>query len=285
MSAENVTKLDFAVGLEFDQILTNPILDIAARFWDEDRYHAFRVCYRSMRRIDDLVDNRKKSGYLISDDEAAQYARIFHKWLGSVRQGNGIDSLQEEFIETLDKFALPLWPWERLCRAMVYDLKHDGYRSFPVFLRYADGAAVAPAAIFMHLCGVAEHDGGYVKPMYDIRRAARPLALFSYLVHIIRDFQKDQQSNLNYFSDDLLQQYSLNVKKLREIAKGGKIESSFRSLMERYQSFAEYYRRQARQRIVEIAPLLSPRYQLSLEVIYSLYSQIFERIDPVAARL
>ena len=37
-----------------------------------------------------------------------------------------------------------------------------------------------------------------------LRSAATPCAMFSYLVHIIRDFQKDQQNNLNYFADDVM---------------------------------------------------------------------------------
>jgi hypothetical protein len=59
MVTKNNTYIDFAIDVEFDKILTNPILDIAARFWEKDRYEAFKVCYRSMRVIDDLVDNRK----------------------------------------------------------------------------------------------------------------------------------------------------------------------------------------------------------------------------------
>ncbi len=30
--------------------------------------------------------------------------------------------------------------------------------------------------------------------------------MFSYLVHIIRDFQKDQLNNLNYFADESIRQ-------------------------------------------------------------------------------
>ena len=51
---------------DFQDILTNPILDIAARFWDDERYDAFKICYRSMRVVDNLVDDRKSSGDGIS---------------------------------------------------------------------------------------------------------------------------------------------------------------------------------------------------------------------------
>ena len=59
MKAQDAGHFDFNWDLDFNQILTNPILDIGARFWEDERYNAFRICYRSMRLLDDLVDNRK----------------------------------------------------------------------------------------------------------------------------------------------------------------------------------------------------------------------------------
>ena len=167
---------------------------------------------------------------------------------------------------------------------MIYDLHHDGFRSFPVFLEYAEGASVAPASIFMHLCGVVKENGHYRPPQFDIREAAHPLAIFCYLVHIIRDFQKDQNNNLNYFADDLIAENGLDPQMLREIAGGGEINPGFRELMKKYYAFAEYYRHEARQTIDKIGTYLEPRYRLSLEVIYSLYLQIFERIDVANGR-
>lgn len=280
MGKDSVKELDFLQELDFADILTNPILDIAARFWEEDRYRAFQVCYRSMRRLDDLVDDRKATGEKISANEATQFAMMIDDWLQAVRDGQDGDRFQQEFGVIRHRFDIPLWPWERLCRAMIYDLQHDGYASFLSFLRYAEGAAVAPAAVFMHLCGVKRQGDWYAPPSYDIRTAARPLALFSYLVHIMRDFQKDANSHLNYFTEDLLRQHSLTVADLRRIAEGEVIPPSFRKLIAKYRSMAEFYRRLARAEIDRHAPCFSQRYRLSLEVIYNLYLQIFERIDP-----
>ncbi|RKX26984.1 MAG: hypothetical protein DRP45_02205 [Candidatus Zixiibacteriota bacterium] len=273
-------ELDFAQGLDFSQILTNPILDIAARFWETDRYKAFRVCYRSMRLIDDLVDNRRILGTEISAEEADQLRKTMFDWLESTKQRTEADQSQQELYEVLERFRVPLWPWEKLCQSMAYDLEHNGFASFHQFLRYTEGAAIAPASVFMHLCGVRRDANKYVPPGYDIRKAARPLALFSYLVHILRDFQKDQQSGLNYFADDLLLKHSLQVSDLRQIADGKPATSSFRALMGNYKSFAEYYREKARRTINELSSCLEPRYGLSLEIIYGLYLQIFERVDP-----
>jgi phytoene/squalene synthetase len=272
--------LDFALNLDFSEILTNPILDIAARLWEDERYEAFRVCYRSMRIIDDLVDNRKATGNSISQMEREQYGRMIADWVDSIKSRRPSNDFQEKFIATIERFKIPAWPWEKLASAMVYDLARDAYPTFSTFLRYCEGAAVAPASVFMHLCGVVEEKGVYSKPIFDSRKAARPLAIFSYLVHIVRDFQKDQKNNLNYFARDLHLRHGLTAASLREIAQTGEVSKSFRNLMAQYQGFAEYYRKKARTKIDRILPYLKARYQLSLEVIYSLYLQIFERIDP-----
>lgn len=162
---------------------------------------------------------------------------------------------------------------------MIYDIHHNGFRSFSIFLRYAEGAVVAPAAIVAHMCGLVKENGVYSAPRFDIRRVARPSALFCYLVHIIRDFQKDQNTKLNYFAESLLAKNGLNSRMLREIASEGKISPGFRNLMSEYYTLAEHYRRKTRQTIDKIGDFLEPRYRLSMEIIYGLYMQIFERIN------
>ncbi len=284
MDMSNRTGRNFVPNLDLGQIQKNPILDIAAQFWDEERYQAFRICYRSMRIIDDLVDDRKAKGLEISDDEREQYSRMISDWIEPIKRRRPDDALQHELVATIERFKIPIWPWEKLASAMIYDLNHDSFPTFRAFLQYSEGAAVAPASVFMHLCGVARQNDGYSPPVFDSRKTARPLAIFSYLVHIIRDFQKDQKNHLNYFASDILVRYGLSGSKLREIAETGEISQSFRNLMAQYLGFVEYYRRKARESIDRILPLLKSRYRLSLEIIYNLYSQIFERIDPQKGR-
>jgi phytoene synthase len=273
-------ELDFERDINFGDILANPILDIAARFWDNGRYQAFRVCYRSMRLIDDLVDHRKSFAERISRAEKEQLKRTITGWLEAVSNGDRSDEFTRRFVDVLEEYTIPFWPWEQLCLSMIYDLEHDGYSDLSTFIRYSEGAAVAPASVFMHLCGISNANGSFQTPDFDVRKTARPLALFCYLVHIIRDFQKDHLSNLNYFADDLLSRYSLARKDLRRIAVGGAISQSFRDLIAAYLSIAERYRAEARRAIDKVLPMLQPKYQLSLEVIYQLYLQVFEKIDP-----
>ena len=193
----------FAPELSHAEILTNPILDIAARFWETERYEAFKICYRSMRLVDDMIDDKKAEGP-ISGAQIAELKLGIEKWLKTVSSDAGDNALTDEFISTIRRFKIPIWPWERLARAMDFDLTHDGFRTFIEFIRYSKGAAVAPAAVFMHLCATQKENGVYRSPAFDIRKAARPLALFSYLVHTVRDVQKDQKAGLINFPDDLL---------------------------------------------------------------------------------
>ena len=279
MADSNRTYLDFTKKPDFKDILTNPILDIAARFWDEKRYTAFKICYRSMRVIDDLVDNKKAEGKIITDNEKNILKQMMADWLVSFQRKQPNDSYMEQLLKTIDEFQIPIWPWERLVKSMKYDLDHDGFESLLIFLRYSEGAAIAPASIFMHLCGAKEKDGKYLPPEYNIRCAARYLALFSYLVHIIRDFQKDQLENLNYFSRKLMIKNNLTDQNLRRIASDNNPTDDFRNLIKQYYNIADYYRKKACLKIEELQPYLKDQYRLSLDIIYQLYLQIFEKID------
>jgi phytoene synthase len=281
MTARSNMELDFARDVDFSQVLTNPILDIAAQLWEPDRYGAFKVCYRSMRRIDDLVDDRKEAVGEIMAEDAGRLSSMLDDWLDAVRRGDRSDPFRNEFLDVIEHFRIPLWPWQRLNKAMLYDLTHDGFSTLLTFMRYAEGAAIAPASIFMHLCGLTQNSTVYTPPAYDLRLAARHLAIFSYLVHIMRDFEKDQLRNLNYFSDDMLASHGLSRQDLSEIARGGRIGEQFRRLMRSYHYMGGYYRVKARRTMDAVSKQLTPRYQLSLEMIYQLYLQIYERIDPM----
>jgi phytoene synthase len=168
---------------------------------------------------------------------------------------------------------------EVFAKSMIYDIHNDGFPTMQSFLEYSEGATVAPASIFVHLCCLKELDGQYIEPAFDLKEVSTPCAVFSYLVHIIRDFEKDQRNNLNYFADDLVEKYGLSREALRKIALGGKIPQGFRELIREYYLLADVYRKKTWEVLNRIAPLLEPRYRLSLEIIFNLYLMVFERID------
>jgi len=270
---------EFINGINFQEISSKPRLDIAAHFWEPERYEAFKICYQSMRIMDDLVDDRKEIDSKIPLEEQQKIVSDINKWIKVINGGKPDNLLQKQLIDTMNKFNVPSWPWISLSRAMKYDVENDGFRSMHDFIKYSEGAAVAPGAVFIHFCTINKIDGDCKKPNFSIKNASRPVAIFSYLVHIIRDFQKDHINNLNYFPENLLKKFDLNRQTLKEIAINGKVTPTLRKVFEKYYNLIGTYQRRARNMIDEIGKYVEPRYRLSLEIVYSLYSQVFERMN------
>jgi 15-cis-phytoene synthase len=266
-------------SIDFEKITDHPNILIAAHFWDKDRYLAARNCYKFMRAIDDLIDNYKSEHVKISPDNQMRFENDVYRWISAVIETTNMIPAHRELIETVHRFRIPFWPLEAFARSMIYDIYHDGFPSLQGFIDYAGGASVAPASIFVHLCGLTQKDGKYLPPAFDVKEVATPCAIFSYLVHIIRDFRKDHLNNLNYFPDDLIAKYGLDRRQLLEMAKGEPVNAGFRTMIRELYEVADSYRLQTINMIHMIKPLLEPRSQLSLEVIFALYLMVFERID------
>ena len=279
MRSHSDNYLEIFNTIDFEKIKDHPNILIAASFWDYDRYEAAKTCYKFMRAIDDLIDNHKAAHKVIDENEKKQFNKNVNDWVKTIVDTTNNYPQQKELLDTIEKFRIPAWPLEAFAKSMIYDIHHDGFPTLKAFLEYAEGASVAPASIFVHLCGIRALNGLYSDPVFDLKKAATPCAIFSYLVHIIRDFQKDQFNNLNYFADDLIARHGLDRQKLSNIAHGGIIDKGFRDLIQEYYVLADDYRQRTYDAINDIRVCLEPRYQLSLQIIFSLYLMVFERID------
>jgi phytoene/squalene synthetase len=162
---------------------------------------------------------------------------------------------------------------------MIYDINNEGFDTYKDFISYSEGASVAPASVFVHLCCLKKQNNQFFPPSFDVMEVARPCALFSYIVHIIRDFQKDQHNNLNYFAQDILNKNNLTPEDLKEMAFGTPILKDFRNVIREYYAYAEKYKDETIRTINSIKDQLDERYRLSLHIIFELYLQVFERID------
>lgn len=272
--------LEIHSTIDYSKIIDHPNILIAANFWDKERYCAAKTCYKFMRAIDDLIDDHKSKNKLIAPNERKEFTSSVNDWLKIVILSEECNPLQLELIETVKKFRIPLWPLEAFAKSMIYDINNDGFSSIESFLEYSNGASVAPASIFVHLNGLTGNGNGYNEPAFDVNWAATPCAYFSYLVHIIRDFRKDQLNNLSYFADDVILKNGLTRQDLREFAGGRPVTKGFRELIAEYCSLAAYYQSKTEEVLDQIRPLHEPRYRLSLEIIFDLYKMVFERIDP-----
>jgi len=226
-----------------------------------------------------MIDNHKAEHNLITKDERDRFLTEVNDWLKMVIISDECNPLKKELIETVERFRIPLWPLEAFARSMIYDINNDGFATLETFLEYSNGASVAPASIFVHLNGLQKVNGHYDVAPFDVKWAATPCAVFSYLVHIIRDFQKDQLNNLTYFPDDLIEKNHLSRKDLRQFAEGRPVNDDFRNIVRELYTVADDYRKRTFEIIGKIKPSLEPRYQLSLDVIFNLYMMVFERID------
>jgi phytoene/squalene synthetase len=279
MSSQREIFLDIYSSIDFHEIKDHPNILIAAGFWEKDRYCAAKTCYKFMRAIDDLIDDHKAANKLIAPGERKEFTANVNEWLKMIVAEEDCNPLKKKLLETIEHFRIPLWPLESFAKSMIYDINNDGFPTVESFLEYSQGASVAPASIFVHLNGLIRRNGEYEAPAFDIREASIPCAIFSYLVHIIRDFQKDQLNNLNYFADDLIIKNNLSRTDLKEFANGRPVDDRFRNLISVYLTLADQYRLKTYDQIKKISPLLEPRYQLSLEIIFNLYLMVFERID------
>lgn len=266
--------------IDFERINKHPNILVAASFWDEERYKAAKVCYKFMRRIDDLVDDYKSLHTRIEEENRGRLAAKVEEWTDIIRSGKNRSLVGRELLRTIDRFRIPVWPFDDFATSMIYDINNDGFPDLQSFLDYSQGATVAPSSVFVHLCGLRKNGNAFEEPLFDVKKAAAPCALFSYLVHIIRDFQPDQKAHLNYFADEVIIRHDLTRKVLRDIADGAVITGGFREMIREYYLLADDYRRQTLEIIKEISPLIEPRYALSLNIIFNLYLMVFERINP-----
>ena len=161
----------------------------------------FFPAYCAMRAIDDEVDE----GFLRLDAvrrracRRAMAARL-NAWrrhasaaaCGRYRGGGAGDhhTIFTAMNATIGQSVLGPEPFAALARAMGRDVEERQLAGWGDFLDYAEGAAVAPAAVFVFILACQAQTGALrlARPCADY---VRHLALFSYLVHILRDLRGD----------------------------------------------------------------------------------------------
>ena len=248
METGKINFIKIARTIDIETIKSHPILDIAARFWEPERYEAAKICYYVFREIDDLIDNRKAEGSKITDKEKIHLEAVVKKWVRVMTSDMSDLTPEKKFLKEITKFQIPARAWESFGKSMLYDIYHEGFKTFSDFLSYAEGACVAPASIFIHFCGCTKKNDTYDPPCFDIFKAARPISIFSYLVHIIRDFKKDHYENLNYFTRDLLKEMGVKPQTLNQAARGV-ITKEFRWLINRYKVLINQFKIKSRNEI------------------------------------
>ena len=178
----------------------NSTLYHATRQLSEARRNFFAATYAPMRLIDDRVDEDFMLMEEVERDAArADYLQEIEDWRRVMAEGQGLSSMPVEVVTAVNAVVRPTnlasSPWNELAKALSSDVREEAMQDWPDFEAYAEGATVAPATIFIFLLAADELPDGRLQ--YNNPKSpdwyARDLAIFCYLVHILRDLAKDAE--------------------------------------------------------------------------------------------
>ncbi|HEY9567319.1 MAG TPA: squalene/phytoene synthase family protein, partial [Thalassobaculum sp.] len=243
----------------------------AARLLPRYRRDLFAAAYAAMRVIDDAVDE----GFLLrppGERGAARPAMLaeIEAWRRQTAEAAGAGPLPVPvaagFRATVGRSDLGPWPWDGLASALAEDAAEAEMPDWTAFERYAEGATVAPAAVFVYLLACRFEHGHY---RYDLPASpqdyARDLGIFCYLVHILRDLAKDagRRGRLVTIPAAELAAVGLDRVSLGD-AVGTRDHARLDRLAATILARAEGYRRRGRERLADLVRHLGPRERLAL---------------------
>ncbi|MCC9624595.1 squalene/phytoene synthase family protein [Thalassospira sp. MA62] len=209
--SNSYSQADTRLGAPFDACnelaaAKNANLYRAAMRLSPERQRFFLASYASMRIIDDIVDD----GFLEQSDDDRNAARedvmdTIDLWQAQVvaAKANLDNPLPEDgpldpdvyqaLRQTLGHSDLAATPWIDLADALRRDVAEEPMDEWEDFIDYCEGATAAPASIFVYLLSARyDPDIGYTSlltntPLYH----AHDMAIFCYIVHILRDLPED----------------------------------------------------------------------------------------------
>ena len=181
----------------------NAALYRAALHLPSMRRKFFMAAYASMRVIDDLIDDdflcqspdrriENRENMLVTlanwktQIEAAKTGAPYPA-------GPLIRPIYEGLRLTLGESDLEPGPWHRLACSLRADITEAPLQSWDAFYEYAQGATAAPAAIFIYVLSCRyDAEPGYLCPLPQPPLFyAQDMAVFCYLIHILRDLRED----------------------------------------------------------------------------------------------
>lgn len=172
------------------------------------RRRLFEASYATMRLIDDFVDDEflARAADMRAESRDAARSRVL-AWEAACcaaianqhPKDSGGNAQEAAVIAALREAAehsdVPDAPWRALARAMAFDIAEHPLTTWADFEDYCEGATVAPAAVFLFVLQ-AESRSGHLRAGLsgeELADQARDMAIFCYLVHIVRDFAKDTE--------------------------------------------------------------------------------------------
>lgn len=245
----------------------------------------FEASYASMREIDDFVDD---SFLMLSrparDAQRLEALDVVAEWerdmTAAVARGQSTSgrwtALSRALADTAGHCDLGPEPWQALAGAMRRDVEEAPISDWPDFLSYCEGATVAPAAVFLYVLQ-AEHRNGERElaaglSAADLFNQARAMAVFCYLVHIVRDIARDgaRGGQLVTVPADMLERHGLT--------RDGLLAADSAALLKELTERAADYRAEADRMRAALAPSLPPRERTVLTALLSIYGELHDRL-------
>lgn len=284
----------------------------ASNLWAVGRYlpvgkrRLFEAAYASMRIVDDFVDDGfLELGHAARAEERNAARKAVGHWLDRCRSAltgePGVDDPVDpldcvgagKIYRALSNAALvgapSATPWVALATAMEHDIDERPLRYWPDFLDYCEGATVAPASVFLFVLAARQErkEGRFSCAFSDdqLFDMARPMAVFCYLVHILRDLSEDtaRGGQLITLPADILEAHGLT----REELSAGPIASNdaTRALACDLAGRAQVYRLEMTELRDRLSESLGFKERMILGALTNVYETLHDRLseDPTAA--
>ncbi|MBF0111025.1 MAG: squalene/phytoene synthase family protein [Magnetococcales bacterium] len=180
----------------------SPLFQVS-RLFSREKGGLFLACYAAMRLVDDLVDERFLVERQGEESRAAVVREQVERWRAqacAAARGDFqavADSYEPLVFEALNQTAgrseLGEWPWNALALSMMADIAKNTLVTWNDFLTYAEGATVAPATVFVYILSCRHHNDRFTTPwpVAHYRELVREMAVFCYVIHILRDLERD----------------------------------------------------------------------------------------------
>lgn len=253
----------------------------ATRALPAARRDFFSTSYAAMRVIDDRVDEAFLTLPAAERDLRRAATRdAVEAWRRQTAEGEGtavMDPLLTAGFEAVVRPSdLGPGPWNGLAAALSEDVAEAEMPDWAAFDRYAEGATVAPAEIFIYLLAAEVTPQGlrYREPVPAIDYA-RDLAVFCYLVHILRDLSKDAtvSGRLVTIPADVLAGAGLDRDSIAEAVRRDRREV-LDALAAPILARAERFRERGRARIADLLTRLGLRERLALDGLVTVYERL-----------
>lgn len=243
-----------------------------------------------MRILDDFVDGIKNRTKL-NCDEKIFYLEEISKWENLVTDCFNAKTYDNSILlalsDTFNTFNIKLSPWANLAEAMRWDIEHSRFNTFKEFLNYTEGAAIAPATVFISVLS-GQSDGVRYNCSangIDSYYYAKDLAIFCYLTHILRDVSSDlelEDSGLIYLPMEDLHRFSISESDLWNFKITKSINAKFQQLMEYQIRRARKFGNKGKVIMNELFEYLDSDCRFILKLLVSLYEKTMDKIESAA---